>query len=334
MLYSVWTWAQRALPFAFDRACRDDKGFPEIRGNHQCSLVSADAHIALQNNPRRLGNANYAGYDDAWTFKYVVGNLSEWETTAAMFFPLPAKTGRFDEMYLAVNGAESLDEARTVDNALNWKLLMRPGENLAALSGDRYTLTWDLDNALTYYDIGLKRPVAEQPDYHFSRLLQEASFGLILLAVPRLITGEPVNRVPLCVMGFTYCLRYTFMGRLAELFNGFAQPFVISAAALISVMSGYRGKDAQSRRRVHDAVIFAIAVVVYPAVVVHEELTRLWMHLLYTGDADPDLRAIRYYAPPCFARSLVRSRGGRREWGLITSHSPPSSSTDPAGSSS
>jgi len=76
--YRVWTWAQRALLFAFDRACRDDKGFPEIRGNHQCSLVSADAHIALQNNPRRLGNANYAGYDDAWTFKYVVGNLSEW----------------------------------------------------------------------------------------------------------------------------------------------------------------------------------------------------------------------------------------------------------------
>ena len=102
-----------------------------------------------------------------------------------------------------------------------------------------------------------------------------------MLAIPRLIIGEPVNLVVVCVMGFSYCLHYTFMGRLAELFAGFLQPFVISAIALIAIMTWYRIKDAQSRLRAHDVVIFAIAVVLYPFLIVHEEFTRLWMHLLY-----------------------------------------------------
>lgn len=305
----------------------------------QRSIVSADVDIRIRNNPRRLGNANYAGYEDAWTLAYVIQNRSEWETTASLSFPLPAKTGLFDEMVLRVDGVNALETARTIDNAVNWRMEMQPGdtakvsigyksrglehlryipkrmtqtghyrvsitvdgipaekldypigsmpprEDLARMTGDSYSLTWSLDNALTSYDIGIKLPDAEQPDYHFARLLRQAPFGLILLIVmltmPRLIIREPVSLLVVLLTGFTYCLHYTFMGRLADLFHGFAAPFAISAVTLIGLVTCYRIRDRESRLRVHDAIVFAIALIGYPLVIVHEDMTRLWMHIIY-----------------------------------------------------
>lgn len=84
----------------------------------QKSITSADISVVLKDNPRTLGNANYAGYNDEWQFKYEVANRSLWKTTAYLSFPLPAKNGLFDEMYFRIDGKDVLDYVKTSDNNL------------------------------------------------------------------------------------------------------------------------------------------------------------------------------------------------------------------------
>lgn len=93
----------------------------------QKSVVSADVEVTVRNNPRLLGNAYYAGYDDLWKMTYVVANESQWETAAAMSIPLPARTGFFDKMYLRVDGRDALESAETRDVDITWSVKMSPG---------------------------------------------------------------------------------------------------------------------------------------------------------------------------------------------------------------
>jgi len=93
----------------------------------QKSIVSADVDIQVRNNPRQLGNANYAGYDDTWALRYVIANPSGQQTTAHLRFTLPARTGLFDELYLRMDGANYLDRIRSEENVLCWEVNMAPG---------------------------------------------------------------------------------------------------------------------------------------------------------------------------------------------------------------
>jgi hypothetical protein len=314
----------------------EDRDVPVV----QKSIISADVDIAVTDNPRRLGNANYAGYDDLWKMKYVVANKSEWKTSANMSIRLPAKTGLFDEMYLRVDGKDVLEIAETRNSDICWIVEMEPSsrctveygyssrglehlryiprrmtqtghyrvtmavngipahrldypigsmppaENLTDLKGDPYKLTWKLDNAMTSYDIGIKLPVAEQPEYHFANLLGEAPVGLILLLVllvlPALITGETVRPAVIGVMGTVYCLHYTFMGRLADLMTGFGGPFFISAIATVAVAAWFRLRDrSKGLLPTQDPVAFAAMAVLYPVAIVDAERTAFWMQLFY-----------------------------------------------------
>jgi hypothetical protein len=93
----------------------------------QKSITSADIDVTIKSNPRKLGNANYAGYEDTWKFKYIVSNKSEFPTKAHMIFPLPAQTGLFDEMHLTVDGTDLLPVARVSNSSLMWDVDMQPG---------------------------------------------------------------------------------------------------------------------------------------------------------------------------------------------------------------
>ena len=163
---------------------------------------------------------------------------------------------------------------------------MPAAEALSSFRSDTYTLTWKLDNALTSYDIGIKLPVAEQPNYHFSNLLGEAPVGLVmlvvLLTVPRMLMGKPVRADIVAVMGIAYCIHYTFMGRLADVMPSFEWPFAISCTVLVGVMSWLRLSDsglAVLKRQ--DAVAFAIMAIVYPLIIVDSEQTNVLMQYLY-----------------------------------------------------
>ena len=93
----------------------------------QKSITRADVGIRIRNNPRQLGNANYAGYDDTWAMRYVLANPSVQRTTAHLRFPLPARTGLFDDLYLRMDGSNRLDRIESEDNALCWDADMDPG---------------------------------------------------------------------------------------------------------------------------------------------------------------------------------------------------------------
>lgn len=330
----------------------------EVEVKHK-SIVSADVSITVTNNPRRLGNANYAGYDDVWKLKYVVKNKSRWETNARMYMPLSAKTGIFDRMYLRVNGSDILGSVETSDNRIVWDEKMAPGEqktvefgyssrglehlryipkrmsqtghyrvtmnlngiephkldypigsmppveNLDQLNGESYSLTWNLDNAMSSYDIGIKLPVAEQPQYHFTHLLTEAPVGLVLLilllVVPAIITTEPVRLEVVAIMGMLYCLHYTFMGRLADLIPGFTVPFLVSAAVTIALVKWFRARsgfnDFLSRQ---DPVMFAFMATAYPLAVMDADRSPFWMVLYY-------LAIIAYVCVLLIRHRIVRS---------------------------
>jgi hypothetical protein len=308
----------------------------------QKSLVSADVAIAIRNRPRTLGNANYAGYEDEWRFRYVVANPSAWRTTAAMSFALPAETGLFDGMLLRVDGSNVLDSAESSDGNLVWRRAMPPrsqcavelayrsrglehlryiprrmtqtghyrvtmtvegvsgdkldypigsmpaAEDLASQTAQPVRLSWTLDNALTSYDIGIKLPEAEQPNYHFANLLREAPVGLVLLlallALPAWIVRQPLRLEVAATMGAAYLLHYTFMGRLADAMDGFAGPFAISAAVVTALVFCLRLGDRGSRfLRIQDAMGFATMAIAYPLAVVDTERTSFWMQFLQIG---------------------------------------------------
>lgn len=86
----------------------------------QKSMDRADVEITIRNNPRTLGNANYAGYDDEWKLSYVVANHTAEAADAHMRFQLPASTGMFDAMYLRLDGSNALEGAESSENGLAW----------------------------------------------------------------------------------------------------------------------------------------------------------------------------------------------------------------------
>jgi hypothetical protein len=306
----------------------------------QRSILSGDISIILKNNPRKLGNANYAGYNDIWNLKYLIRNKSEWDTAATILFKLPANKGFFDKMSLKIDGVDKLDNARTEDNGVSLKIPMKSGatkeieigyhsrgleyiryiparmsrsahyrvsmkiegippkkldypigsmppiENISDLSANSYTLHWQLDNALTSYDIGIKLPDAEQPEYHFAMLLSEAPVGLLMLLlallIPPLILRETVKLEIILPISVLYCLHYTFMGHLADLMSGFVNPFMLSTVVMACLVSIFRLTIGNTSKylKYQDFSFFLIMILFYPLCVISEN-NAFWMQILY-----------------------------------------------------
>ena len=306
----------------------------------QRALAAADIRVHLRNNPRRLGNANYAGYEDTWSLSYTVVNRSPWDTTAHFVFPLPAETGLFDAMTIQTDGRDLADATAAENSAVTWDLPMPagasntvsiayrsrglehlryipqsmtqtgryrvaitldgippeklgypigslpPAESLAAITTMPYTLTWNLDNALTSYDIGIKLPAADQPDYYFTQLLAEAPIGafflLALLTLPRLILGQRVRPDVILLLLTLYVLHYTFMGRLADVLPGFPAPFAISTIITALAAIAFRAPDRRDIPflRAHEPAAFTVMTVLYPLMIIDAPHTALWLQIL------------------------------------------------------
>jgi len=206
-------------------------------------LVAAEVRIKIRASTRTLGGANYAGYENACTFKYEVLNPSVEKSEAELAFPMPATVVNLNRFSLAVGGEDWLPDARVSGDCLVWQMPMAPGERqtveisyearglehfryiparmqpkgrcrveltvenvpphrldfpigsmpslekLTEVKEMPYTLHWNLDNAITAYDIGVKLPLPEQPGYHVARLLGEAPLGLVVLVVMLVLTS-------------------------------------------------------------------------------------------------------------------------------------------------
>ena len=94
----------------------------------QESIRTVDVKIGLRSNPRRLGGAAYAGYDDRWQLKYTVHNESPWATQGLFHFPLPAEGyGLYDQLVVKVDGKDWIPQVRYRRGSLAWRMLMQPG---------------------------------------------------------------------------------------------------------------------------------------------------------------------------------------------------------------
>lgn len=94
----------------------------------QKCIRRADVEITLRSNPRELGGANYAGYEDQWHMTYLVVNEHEEPVTAHMAFSLPNDRDLFNEFTLTAGGEDVLGRSRTSGGTLSWDVAMEPGE--------------------------------------------------------------------------------------------------------------------------------------------------------------------------------------------------------------
>jgi hypothetical protein len=196
---------------------------------------------------------------------------------------LMTQTGHY-RVSMTLNGVKADD--------LNWCIGSMPAkENLKEITSSPVKLTWNLDSALTSYDIGVILPNPDQPTYHVARLLNHARIGLVLLLVlllvPRIITQEPVRISVVALTAAAYYLLYTFMGQLADLLPWswwFWVSFLLAVAvltAIVLVLS--RRRDGSLLLAKQDILAFLVLAVLYPLAVIDSDRTDFWMQFFYLG---------------------------------------------------
>lgn len=94
----------------------------------QKGIEEADVQVELTADERKLGGANYTGYQDAWRLQYAVVNRHEKPVTAQLRFPLPAKTGNFNKVSIVADGKNITDRTSTSEGGIRWTMPMEPGQ--------------------------------------------------------------------------------------------------------------------------------------------------------------------------------------------------------------
>jgi len=99
----------------------------------QKGIEEADVQVDLTADERKLGGANYAGYQDVWKLQYALVKRSEKQVTAQLRFPLPSMTGNFNKVGILVDGKDITEGTTTSDGHICWTLAMEPGQRSAVV---------------------------------------------------------------------------------------------------------------------------------------------------------------------------------------------------------
>ncbi len=93
------------------------------------SIMASDVTIDVRSNPRILGGAAYAGFEDQWQLTYQVTNSADSATQAVFAFPLPGEGyGVFNRLAVKMDGQDWLPKVRYRNGALTWRMVMQPAE--------------------------------------------------------------------------------------------------------------------------------------------------------------------------------------------------------------
>lgn len=171
--------------------------------------------------------------------------------------------------------------------------------------GQPMILEWDLTSAATTLDMGVVLPHIKQPGYYGARLLHEAPWGLVLLAVALVVTwtllGCETNLFSLTVLAVAYYLAYTLFAYLSDHIAAFATCFALSAAATLVLAALYLWIGWGNRFAAHQTLaLMAVFTIYYPLAVVLDAYTGALVQLLYW--------ALATYAAILAARRLGSAR--------------------------
>ena len=171
--------------------------------------------------------------------------------------------------------------------------------------GQPMILEWDLTSAATTLDMGVVLPHIKQPGYYGARLLHEAPWGLVLLAVALVVTwtllGCETNLFSLTVLAVAYYLAYTLFAYLSDHIAAFATCFALSAAATLVLAALYLWIGWGNRFAAHQTLaLMAVFTIYYPLAVVLDAYTGVLVQLLYW--------ALATYAAILAARRLGSAR--------------------------
>lgn len=163
---------------------------------------------------------------------------------------------------------------------------MSPADELAKLSGEDYTLHWDLSKAVTNYAMGLIVPAPRQPGIEAGRLLREAPLGVALLALllvaTRLLMGAPVSLLAVGLSLLIHFLGYTTLAYVSGYGTVFIFVFLASMLVPAAVGAAYWiAQDGKNFVGIQSATLFVLFTIGYPLAVYLDEHTGTLLNSSY-----------------------------------------------------
>ena len=164
---------------------------------------------------------------------------------------------------------------------------MSPADNLATLSGDDYTLHWDLSHAVTSFSMGIIVPSPRAPGLDVSRILVGAPPGLILLILllvaTRILIGAEIEMLPLALTALLHYLAYVAFANFSTLFGSFGWSYL--AGLLVPAVGGaylWIGREGWTFKGIQSATLFVLFTLGYPAAIYAEDYTGVILYSSYT----------------------------------------------------
>ena len=163
---------------------------------------------------------------------------------------------------------------------------MPPMDDLKTISGDNFTLNWDLSRAVTNLDIGVMIPVEPQPGYYITRILWKAPIGLALMCliifVTRRLLGAPFALLPLVAVGLSYYITNILLANLNDIITSFTLAFILSTVPItIFVFIFWWLLDNSRFMAVQSGVIFGLFSAGYPLAMLAGAYSGTILHIEY-----------------------------------------------------
>jgi hypothetical protein len=163
---------------------------------------------------------------------------------------------------------------------------MPPMTDLKTISGDNFTLTWDLSRAVTNLDIGIMMPTEAQPGYHIIKILREAPIGLALMCLVIILTRKflhaPVRLTAVGLTALAYYLSNILSANLNDVSPSFTFAFVVATIPITAlVFMFWLMLDNRRFNAIQTGIIFALFAICYPLAVLTGDLSGTILHTGY-----------------------------------------------------